>query len=374
MDQVPVDAIGVLRVSRLVDPGSTTRPATGPAVVRDPVDVIEAAMGVRPVGLDAARDVAIYVPSGVTERNPSPVVLLLPVGDYAAFLAAQPAGTTKLGVTAIRPATDGADTFISPRGTYVAVSRAKASLAGGHGGMRVSPEERARWESAEVGVYVNGPEVTGVLVTGARHGWPLPTGPAASPSHAMNRLLPSDLDPEINVANQLQDAIGWPHDAAAMRYAFGKLCFSKSDLGGAMEQLQLAVAMRPDQADYHVAMANVLVETGRIQAATDQFREAVRLDPRNFDAFHNAGLVLYRYGKYGAAAKLLSRAVELRPKSAPAHSDYGAALVRLHRYSEATLELRAALVIDPKCDAARMNLKVVRHLATTGAATSRPAN
>ena len=107
MEQVLADAPAILHVNRLVDPTATTRPATG----QDPIADVEALMGIRPAGVDPDRDAVVYLPNWIGDDEPAPVVLLLPVADYAAFLAAQSIGTTEAGVTALRRSGHNADTF-----------------------------------------------------------------------------------------------------------------------------------------------------------------------------------------------------------------------------------------------------------------------
>ncbi len=376
LEHVAADAPAVLWINHLAPPAPTTHPATHPTTAlagnQDPIAATERAMGVRSAGLDPNRDVAIYLPNRVEGTDPSPVVLLLPVADYAAFLAAQPDGSTDAGVTAIRPSGDAADVFVARRGSYVAISRSRDSLASGHAGVRIAPEDLAQMNCGDVAIYVKGTATTGVLAVGARPCWLSPGNSGGRPAVADLPLGHSELDREIGAADQLWRAVGWQRDATDLRYRFGLLCRSQLDYGNAMEQFQKVVALRPDDADSHVALAAVLAETHQFGAAAAHLQEAVRLDPKNFDAFHDAGLILLQLGADRRAAVMLGHAVELRPRSAATHSDFGVALVRLRRYAEATLEFRAALAIDPTLQAAATNLNVARRLAAKQhAATTR---
>jgi Flp pilus assembly protein TadD len=365
MDRVPSDAVAVFRVDPTIHGSPTTQPshpttAVASGAYSDLIAAMIATVGVQPVSVDPRRDVAVYVPNGPTDRDPPPVVLLLPVNDYAAFIAAQPAADTR-GAAALYGGVQ-CDAFYARLPGYVAVSRARASLDGDHAGVKRSDDDRAALARSNVAVYVNGPAAKGVLLSGPPEEWTRPPADATAPAERAVSVVRSTMDREINATDQLLRELGLARSPGDLHEDFGLMAVRQLDYGNALEQLRAATSFRPDQADYHVSMATVWADVGNYTAAADELRQAVRLDPKNDAAFHNAGIILLRLGADEQAIRMLAEAVRLRPNSPASHSDLAVALIRCHRFDAAEKELDAALATDPDFAPAKANLKVVQRM------------
>ncbi len=348
LDHVPPDAVVVFQPAA----GVPARPATRPALSgRFPLADLERRWGVPARAVDPYRAAAAVVPA-----DGSAAVLVLPVADYADFVARLHGVRTSTGTSVLGP--DGRRTFVADWGDrYAALARRRDLLGLRHDGLVLTGPDGRRCHSL--------PLANGLLVVRPRAD--PATRPAAGPA------LLAGSDPAVDALDRLARTLD-PTAAPADRWAdVGSVLSAAGEWPAAEALFRRAVAAAPGVADLHVRLASAVLSQGDYAGGAAQLQEAVRLDPRNFDAFHLGGQALVLVGDFPRAAGMLAEAVRLRPDSAVARSDLAVALIRCGRDAEAEAQLRRALALRPDLAAARTNLAVLQRRAATRAAT-RPAN
>ncbi len=343
---VPADAVVAIRFGPANGPSgpTATRPTTGP-VSRSSLAALAGRWGLPPDALD--RDAAAYVPDGPTAAaaDPPPVVLLVRVADYPAFLAGlHPVRTDAAGVGTFRGGA--ADAFVVRRGGYAAIARRPDLLPA------LDPARPVARRRLTLALS------TGTLVV-RLHGPAATTAPGEAVTNAA-----------LETAHRFLLAVN-PEATPATAWAeVGQGLLSAGDASTAADQFRRAVRADPGRADLHVLLASALLAGHRPDEGAAELQAAVRIDPTNFDAFHLAGLELVQLGDYQRAVANLAIAVRLRPDSAAAHSDLAVPLILCGRDAEAEAELLRAIDLQPDYAPARVNLKVLRARAATRASAA----
>jgi hypothetical protein len=128
LDQVPGDALVVIKATNLQQVSNRLGKlftdlgvAAFQPALRDPLGAVKAQMKITN-GLDAAGDLALYVADpGAEGAHEPPVVVLIPVTDYKAFLANFGEVTTEGDVSSFKPE-NGEQLYAANWGKYAAVS------------------------------------------------------------------------------------------------------------------------------------------------------------------------------------------------------------------------------------------------------------
>ncbi len=168
LTQVPADALVVVRVNHLGDTDAKAidlMQQLGVADLvpqaKDPLKAAEDKLGLPPTAIDAKRDAALFMPNGPAGQDGDdeqpPVVLLVPVADYGAFVAAMPGAKTDGGITAGQFKGATMDSYVAHWGDYAAVAPRKELLAGAHDGLKPTGSAARELETKDLCLYVNFP-------------------------------------------------------------------------------------------------------------------------------------------------------------------------------------------------------------------------
>ena len=165
LDQVPADALVVLKVNHLADTNTKVAALLQQLGVtdlapesKDPLAAFEDKAGIPPAAIDAKRDAALFMPNVPdAEGDQPPVVLLLPVADYKAFVGALTDGKTEGEVTTghLKGATE--PSFVAHWGDYAALTPKRELLSGKHDGLKPTGAAARELEQRDACVYVNFP-------------------------------------------------------------------------------------------------------------------------------------------------------------------------------------------------------------------------
>ncbi len=174
LDQCPADASVVVKVNHLADVNTRVAALLQQLGVtdlapeaKDPLAAFEDKTGISPASLDAKRDAGIFMPNlvGVPEDDAQPpLVVLLPVTDYKAFLAGLTTVRTEGDVAVIhfKDATD--DAFVAHWGDYAALTPRKELLAGKHDGLKPAKAAARELDGRDFTAFVNFPVLKAVLL------------------------------------------------------------------------------------------------------------------------------------------------------------------------------------------------------------------
>ena len=170
MDQVPSDALIVLKVNHLQDTNTKVSDLLTSLgltdlipTMKDPLGTLETQLGIGP-GLDSKRDAAAVMLNGQFEKDgPPPFVLLLPVSDYKAFIGSATVVRTEGDVSVVHFKDNEDDVFVENWGDYAALSDKKESVTGKHEGLKVKGLSAKQMDSQDACVYVNFPVLKTVV-------------------------------------------------------------------------------------------------------------------------------------------------------------------------------------------------------------------
>ena len=177
MDQVPSDALVVLKINKLADTnGKVTDLLQSLGVtdlvptLKDPLASAEAQLGLG-AGLDVKRDAAAVMLNGTFEKDvPPPFVLLLPVSDYKAFLGTVTLVRTEGDVSVVHFKDNEDDAFIESWGDYAAISDKKENVVGKHDGLKLKGISAKQMDEKDECVFVNFPVLKAVLLPKLKEG------------------------------------------------------------------------------------------------------------------------------------------------------------------------------------------------------------
>jgi hypothetical protein len=173
LDQVPSDALVVLKIGHLADLNtkvSTLLQQLGVTDLapesKDPLAAFEDKSGIPPASLDAKRDAALFLPNvpGAYDGEQPPVVLLLPVADYQAFIGGLTGAKTEGDVTTARFKDATEDSFVAHWGDYAALTPRKELLAVKHDGLKPTGAAARELEERDLCAYVNFPALKPLLL------------------------------------------------------------------------------------------------------------------------------------------------------------------------------------------------------------------
>ena len=181
LDQVPADALVVLKANHLGDTNAKVIDLLQKLGVTDlvpqasdPLKALEDALGVPATSVDPKRDAAIYMANAPMGNPPAggdaddaqpPLVLLLPVTDYKAFIGGLTDAKTDGEVTTGHFKNDnGTPNYIVHWGDYAALAPRKELLSGKHDGLKPTGSAARELEQKDVCVYVNFPALKPVLL------------------------------------------------------------------------------------------------------------------------------------------------------------------------------------------------------------------
>jgi hypothetical protein len=176
LQQVPADALVVLKINHLDDTnGKVSALLQQLGVVdlvpqaKDPLKAFEDQTGIAAGSLDAKRDAVVYMPNTAVDPNAMnedqpPVVMLLPVSDYKAFVAGLTDAKAEGDLTSGKFKGDDNETYVAHWGDYAAVSPKKEYLTGKHAGLSPSPAASRELEQRDLCLFVNFPALKTVLL------------------------------------------------------------------------------------------------------------------------------------------------------------------------------------------------------------------
>ena len=254
LDQCPADALLVLKVSHLADTNTKVSALLQQLGVtdlapesKDPLGAFEDKAGIPPASIDGKRDAAVFMPNvGMgDEGQEPPVVVLLPVADYAAFVGAMSGAKTEGEVTTARFKDANEDTFVAHWGDYAAITPRKELLAGKHGGLKPTAAAARELDQRDLCLYVNFPALKPLLLPKLAEGRTKVQAQAeqqmANADPAKRQLAHAVVDQGFNVIERfLQDAdpttagltVGKAGLSGNMVVAFEKESYLGSLLGG----------------------------------------------------------------------------------------------------------------------------------------------
>ncbi len=172
LDQVPSDALMVIKVNHIADTNtkiSNLMQTLGVADVfppaKDPIGAIEGQSGLG-AGLDTKRDAAAVLLNGKYDQSaaPPPMVILLPVSDYKAFLGSVTVVRTEGDVSVVHFKDNEEDTFVENWGGYAAISPTKENVTSKHEGLKPTGSAAKELDANDFCVYVNGLTLKSVLL------------------------------------------------------------------------------------------------------------------------------------------------------------------------------------------------------------------
>ncbi len=167
LDQCPADAGLVVKINHLADTNTKVAALLQQLGVtdlapeaKDPLAAFEDKTGIPPASLDAKRDGGFFMPNPTgtdADRNEPPLVLLLPVSDYKAFLAGLTAVRTEGDVSVVHFKDQTDDAFVAHWGDYAAIAPTKALLAGKHDGLKPTGAAGREMTDRDACLFVNFP-------------------------------------------------------------------------------------------------------------------------------------------------------------------------------------------------------------------------
>ncbi len=173
--QCPADAALVLKVNHLAE--TNTKVAAllqtlgvvdlvGDAA-KDPLRTFEDKLGLPPASIDDKRDGGFFMPNAASadesERGDPPLVLLLPVTDYKAFLAGTTVVRTDGDVSVVHFKDQTEDAFVAHWGDYAALTPRRELLAGKHDGLKATGAAGRELDGRDLCLFVNFPALKGFL-------------------------------------------------------------------------------------------------------------------------------------------------------------------------------------------------------------------
>jgi hypothetical protein len=181
LDQVPDDALAVFKINHLQDTSkklAELMQALGvtdfaPAMA-DPLKATEDQAGIS-AGLDTAGDAAAVLLNGPWpddkkmddgKETPPPLVILIPVSDYKAFLTNATVVKTEGDITTVhfKKDTNNEDTYVTQWGSYAAISPLKQSVSKKPAGLKVASLAAKQLSDKDAILYVNWPVLKTVLL------------------------------------------------------------------------------------------------------------------------------------------------------------------------------------------------------------------
>jgi hypothetical protein len=164
LQQVPSDAVLVIKIKNLQQVSNKIAALAqqfgiagfNPAMT-DPLGALKAQSGMNN-GLDAAGDVAMFIPNGVPfDQNDPPLVMLWPVSDYKAFVANFADAKTEGEVSTFTMGTSPQPSYAAQWGKYAALTQKRELLdkkpAGG--GFKASAASAKELETKDFAVVGN---------------------------------------------------------------------------------------------------------------------------------------------------------------------------------------------------------------------------
>ncbi len=167
LDQCPADAGLVVKINHLGDTNTKVAALLQQLGVtdlapeaKDPLAAFEDKTGIPPASLDPKRDGGFFMPNPTgadADRTEPPLVLLLPVSDYKAFLAGLTAVRTEGDVAVVHFKDQTDDTFVAHWGDYAAIAPRKDLLAGKHDGLKPAGAAAREMDGRDACLFVNFP-------------------------------------------------------------------------------------------------------------------------------------------------------------------------------------------------------------------------
>ena len=165
LQQVPSDALIVMRIANLAETNTKVSGLLQQLGVtdlapeaKDPLAAFEDKTGIPPAALDTKRDAAVFMPNvDSAEGDQPPIVMLLPVSDYKAFVGAVLDAKTEGEVTTGHFKGSPEDASVAHWGDYAAISPKRELLAGKHDGLKPAGSAARELEQRDLCVYVNFP-------------------------------------------------------------------------------------------------------------------------------------------------------------------------------------------------------------------------
>ncbi|HYO08400.1 MAG TPA: hypothetical protein VER17_05470 [Tepidisphaeraceae bacterium] len=166
LQQVPADALVVVKFNKLkatsdkwAQMAQKLGVAEGQQGLSDPLGAFKQNAKITN-GMDDAGDAAMFVPNlpmqaGARGQQQPPMVLLLPVTDYQAFIANFQDAKTEGGVSTVRFGTNPMDSYVVNWGKYAAISTTRDALAKKPEGIQPQGISAKELNDKDVCAYVN---------------------------------------------------------------------------------------------------------------------------------------------------------------------------------------------------------------------------
>jgi hypothetical protein len=173
LSQVPSDALVVLRINKISDTNTkvagflqTLGLTDLVPTLKDPLESIENQSGMG-AGIDTKRDAAAVIINGTFDKekdNAPPVVMLVPVSDYKAFLGSVTVVRTEGDVTVAHFKDSEEDAFIESWGDYAAISNKKENITVKHEGLTLKGIAAKQMSEKDLCIYFNFPALKPLIL------------------------------------------------------------------------------------------------------------------------------------------------------------------------------------------------------------------
>jgi hypothetical protein len=161
LQQVPADALVVIKFNKLKatsDKVAALANKLGLAQMNpdmaDPLGKMQEEAGIKQ-GVDSAGDAAFVLLNNKMDENKPPMLVLVPVTDYKAFLGNFADAKTEGDISTVHPKNETNDVFVANWGKYAALSPAKENLAKKPDGLTPTALSAKELDSKDVVAYVN---------------------------------------------------------------------------------------------------------------------------------------------------------------------------------------------------------------------------
>lgn len=132
-----------------------------------------------------------------------------------------------------------------------------------------------------------------------------------------------------------------------VRFARGRLLFSRGEAERAVNEAREAIRLAPGNDDAHRLLGEALIRTGQREEGLREIRRAIALRPGYWEHHQALGFALYGEGQFAAAADAFRSLIAIVPDSARGYLLAGSALMADDRATEALAQFEEAQRRDP---------------------------
>lgn len=132
-----------------------------------------------------------------------------------------------------------------------------------------------------------------------------------------------------------------------VRFARGRLLFSRGEAARAVTEAREAIRLAPGNDDAHRLLGEALIRAGHRDDGLIEIERAIALRPGYWEHHQALGMALYGAGQFSAAADAFGRLIAILPDSARGYLLAGSALMADDRAAEALAQFTEAQRRDP---------------------------